>query len=360
MLYCEQTSLKTQWGRLKMRYTNSEERKLEIGFFKSLAFLVFSLVVSLSVFLIYRPSATSRYNFPEYLVTEVSKPQLKTKAIEPVKSIPQEKAPQLISQSESAASRNGVVSVQSTAKTLTKMSDSDAKDFIHQAILMINQNQAGDAKKLLEKVLQDQPDNEEALVQLALVHIIDLKEEKLGQNYLERALKVNPDNKAALSELVEIYASRKDPAGVNYLQSLYDKNPDNNNLAMGIGQILIQDQPTAAIPYLQKAGEPALTDLAEAYSITGNHSKAIETYTRQEEIIANKLQSEDERSGLGKDNLVWAKMNIVNELLAQGKNEQAQKKLEEIKPLTRNEADFIALSNQFKSMKAQPKSSTTL
>lgn len=336
-----------------MRYTNSEERKLEINFFKSLAFLVFSLVVSLSVLLTYRPSATSRYDFPENLTTEAPKTPAKPKTMEPVKALTQERAPQLMSQSPANSSSSSATLTQNTAKAPSKMSDGDAKDLIHQAILMVNQNQAREAKNLLEKVLQDQPDNEEALVQLALVHIIDLKEEKLGQTYLERALKVNPENKAALSELVEIYATRKDPAGVNYLQSLYDKNPDNNNLAMGIGQILIQDQPTAAIPYLQKAGEPALIDLAEAYSLTGNHSKAIEAYSRQEEIIASKLQSEDERSGIGKDNLIWAKMNIVNELLAEGKDELAQKKLDEIRPLTRNEADFLALSNQVKARRGQ-------
>jgi len=305
-----------------------KERKVETEFLSSMVFLIFSLFTSFTVFLVYKP--TRSFNVEVKETVAENKP-VKTKSVQAIAEHAPEKP--------KVPEKNNAIPVQTASVARTNTSESN--DLVKRAIELVNQSQVGEARQLLEKVLQENPDHEEALVQLGLIHLLDLKDEKVAQTYFEKILTINPDNKVALTELVDIYADRADGAGVKYLESLYEKNP-NTSIAMGIGQVLIENNPVAAIPYLEKGGEPALNDLGEAYVMSGNHAKALETFQVQEEKARARLQNADgEGNEYAKDELVRIMLNKYHALNALGNKEAAQQQMNEIRGQIGSDADFL-------------------
>ncbi len=318
-----------------------KENTVESNFLASLLFLLLSLGVSLTVFLKYRPTRSFNYKLELTLAekkaasaAKLSQPaHLATKALD---SKPRS-SESLTHPMHYEPEVHGTV----TPQKATLMS-SDSKELIQKALHLVNEDKPDEARRLLEKVLGEDPNNEEALTQLALIHILDFKDESAAQPLLEKALKINPENKTALAELVEIYADREDGTGVKLLQNIYEKNADNSNLALGIGQVLIESNPKAAIPYLEKGGDRALTDLGEAYSLSGDHVKALETHQHQEDVLNNKIQA-GEGGEYAKEELKRVKINIVVDFKAQGREEQARQKLAELRPEIGNDAEDLAL-----------------
>lgn len=325
-----------------MKKQKRKENKVESEFLTSMLFLMVSLGASLTVFLTY--STTNSFNVEVQELVAEQKPQNKTpvvKAIEKSIDIPKEKSEK-------------IVASKSVPNTVSA-SDTDSSESVKKAIELVNQSQVAEAKLLLEKVLQDNPEHEEALTQLGLIHLLDYKDAKAAQPYFEKILSINPDNKLALAELVDIYADFPDGGGVKYLESLYEKN-QSASIAAGIGQVLIENNPKAAIPYLEKGGEHALNDLGDAYSMSGNYAKALETYQVQEEKAKAKLQNADpETSEYTKDELVRVMMNQYHTLRALGNDEQAQQKQNELRQYIGKEADLLTQSEQPHSkMKKEP------
>ncbi len=271
------------------------ETSVEIQFLGSLSLLLASLILCLFVLLKFRrPTLSHQKEFVSVSLAEKKSSETKKQA--PIVKVSQ-------TQNDSVASASSL----SKQKTL---SEKETKDLVSKAMELVNQAQTEEAKAIFEKVLKDDPEHEEALTQLALIYLLDYKDEKSAQPYFEKILSVNPENKTALAELVDIYANRGDGVGVKYLESLYEKNP-NNSIALGIGQVLIETNPRAAIPYLEKAGDSALNELVEAHLQSGNYERAYENLQRQEELLMNKMQSiEGEHSEYLKDELLRVKMSM--------------------------------------------------
>ncbi len=301
----------------------------ESNFIVSLLFLILSLCISLTVLIRYRPTRSFQVKIPER-IAQTTKTELVSKAIQ----AHTEQAPKIETKAPQRSPSSELASKPAAASSV--VASGDVKEAIQDAMRLINNNQLVEAKSLLEKLVANNPENDEVLTQLALINLLDFKDEESAQPLFEKALALNPNNKTALAELVEIYADRGDESGVKNLQSLYEKNPDNNNLALGIGQVLIESNPKAAIPYLEKGGEKALTDLGEAYSLAGDYPKALETHLRQEESITSKLQSGSGGDFL-QEELLQVRINIIGDLVATGDQNQGLKKLEEIKSKLRPE-----------------------
>jgi hypothetical protein len=304
----------------------SEEKQIESNFLSSMIFLTFSLGISLTVFLSYRPTNSFNVDTGVEKLAEVKPkkvPAHEASKVQLAKVETQKSLDKPSPQSASVQTSIQRASVSSSDKG-GQVSEQEAKDLVQRAIELVNQSEVSEAKLLLEKVLHDNPEHEEALTQLALIHLLDYKDEKAAQPLFEKVLSNNPDHKTALAELVEIYSDRADGSGVKYLENLYEKTP-SPKIALGIGQVLIESNPKAAIPYLEKGGNSALGELAEAHSMNGQYDKAFEVLQRQEELLTSKIQSSDpDRNGYVKDELIRVKMNIVSNLNAQGKTEQVR------------------------------------
>lgn len=307
---------------------DKSSKQVESNFLGSLLFLIFSLTVSLTVFLNYKPTNSFNVNIP-------------------TDSIAVKKAEALPAKKQHTSVEENVISQNVRNEEPKSVASNEANELVKQAIDFVNLNQPNEAKALLEQVLQKNPNDEEALTQLALIHLLDFKDEDKARPIFEKILNNNPENQTALAELVEIYSDSDHDDGINFLKSVYEKSP-NSNVATGLGQVLMETHPKAAIPYLEKGGERALNDLAEAYTVSGNHEKAFETLQRNEELLTGKMQNNEvQDAGFTKDELVRVKMNMVNSLVAQGKQELAHQKAQELKNYFGDSPEYLSYLSSF-------------
>lgn len=161
---------------------------------------------------------------------------------------------------------------------------------IKQAVDLIDSGDPETALEILEKILDDQPNNERALIEVSMIHLIDYRNSQAAVPYLEQAFKVNPNNRMVLAELVGSYSEHDTvDSGINYLQSLQGKTNKESSayISLGIGQLLLADgREDEALPHLEKAvdGMPnspeLLSSLADTHSSAGNSDKAVETYRK--------------------------------------------------------------------------------
>lgn len=86
----------------------------------------------------------------------------------------------------------------------------DTTTVIRQAIEAIKQGNKSNARTLLENVIKNEPNNEEAWFLLA--HVAQTPEQ--ARTYLERVININPNNERAKQQLDKLYAtpSNKQPA----------------------------------------------------------------------------------------------------------------------------------------------------
>lgn len=86
----------------------------------------------------------------------------------------------------------------------------DTNTIIRQAVEAIKQGNKSNARTLLENVIKNEPNNEEAWFLLA--HVAQTQEQ--ARTYLERVVNINPNNERAKQQLEKLYVmpSNKQPA----------------------------------------------------------------------------------------------------------------------------------------------------
>ena len=314
----------------------SEQKESINSFIGSLLLLLVALFTSYSVLLIYRPetSGLHKSSFKQISASK-SLPDSKDSAQhEEMKHLSQGDFAQ-----ESSWPSNGNSKVRSKTKedsnqvNKSTIDSSEIESLLSEAMSLVDQGDHQAATKILEKILEADPRNEMALVEMGMIQLIDLKSPQNAVYYLQSALRVNPSNRVVLAELIGIYDELgQTSTGLGYLQQLYDETPDNAALAAGIGQALAgQGRLQEALPFLEKSAEDsqsgvALTDLADAYSQTGNKEKSLETYQKVIDLERERLDSgyyANDPKG-GKDNLAMAYMDKIAELIQQNKHAEAE------------------------------------
>ncbi|MFK7823150.1 MAG: tetratricopeptide repeat protein [Oligoflexales bacterium] len=318
----------------------SEQKQSINSFLSSFLLLIVALFTSYSILLIYRPetsesfkylpaknSTSKKSNIPNDLVDHERMQHLSQGDFAQESSWP------------SSVSQDGKDKQTNTSKEASLQSKSPSFDpteiesLLSDAMNLVDQGNHQAAAKILEKILEFDPRNEMALVEMGMIQLIDLKSPQNAIYYLQSALRVNPSNRVVLSELVGIYDELgQSGTGLNYLQQLYEETSENTALASGIGQVLAgQGRLQEALPYLEKSAEDsqsgvALTDLADAYSQTGNKEKSLETYQKVIDLERERVESgyyTNDPKG-GKDNLAMAYMDKIAELIQQNKHSEAE------------------------------------
>jgi tetratricopeptide (TPR) repeat protein len=234
---------------------------------------------------------------------------------------------------------------------------------IQKAINLVDAGNVSDTQALLDGVLKRDPKNEQALVEMAMIQLLDLKQTDQAVVYLQRALDVNPGNPVVMSELVSLYEEQgRVEEGLAYMQEVQARNPESLDLAHGVGQKLThagKDQ--EAIEYYERAtGSPeysvrAYRDLADAYSKTGDKEHAVDAYGK---AIASQEQEIQEKAGRGlpvqfaQERLAYTKLEMACALLDKGDVAQAEGLLEEIAPILPGDESLTALRDTIKRKKA--------
>ena len=123
------------------------------------------------------------------------------------------------------------------------------------AMQLIDSGQWRESENILLNILQKDPRDEGALVEMAMLLLIDKHDSRAAQPYLERALEVNPDNEAAVQELLGVYEETRNwEQGLAFLRSMQDDPRKSGYVDYGIGSALMSmGRPAEAVASLQKA-----------------------------------------------------------------------------------------------------------
>lgn len=214
--------------------------------------------------------------------------------------------------------------------------DSDVQDAIDQ----IDSGNIQSAMAMLIMILEKDPKNEQALVEMAMINLLDLKNSDEAIKYLQRVVEVNPSNRIVMSELVSLYDEEgMSDTGLNFLisQSEITGSPE---LSYGIGQMLAsQGRNVEAVEHLEKAANGtdnyrAQKDLADAYARAGFEGKAVTAFAKTLEIQTKDVE-ERNKQGLpttfAKENLSYTKLDMAKAYIQSGQLDEAQAILDEVK-----------------------------
>jgi tetratricopeptide (TPR) repeat protein len=211
---------------------------------------------------------------------------------------------------------------------------------VQAAIDLIDNGQVQEAVDKLKEILAKDPTNEQALVEMAMIQLLDLKNSGEAINYLQKVVGVNPDNRIVISELVSLYEEDgRVEEGLSFLRGSMN-NQNSGEINYGIGQLLsMQGRTDEAISHLEKAigsnvgSFRAQKELADAYSAVGRMDKAIGAY---EKTIADQGRDIEKRekdgmpSSFAKEKLGYNKLDLARALIKNGQLDEAQNILDEV------------------------------
>lgn len=209
-----------------------------------------------------------------------------------------ERGPRLAANSEGKAKR-----VYRPRPPIVAEASDEMADSIQDMISLVDSGDWQTAEKKLLQYIQRHPNDESALVELAMIQLIDKKDAAAAKPYLERVVEGNLDNSSVLGELLAIYQETNTvDEGLKFLKGLKDKDTGSGVLDYGIGSSLLSNgRSEEAIDYLHKALDGSQVDLiivkedlADAYMESGRSDEAIHLFNELEEQIG----SQDKRRTL--------------------------------------------------------------
>lgn len=208
------------------------------------------------------------------------------------------------------------------------------------AIALIDNGQISEAVAALEAVIKKDPKNEQALVELAMIQLLDLKDPDQAIAYLQKAVTIAPGNQVVLSELVSLYDDQERvDDGIAFLQEIDRQQPGSPDVAYGLGQLMsLAGRDVEAIPYLEKAATQgdalrAYRDLAEAYSRAGDSERAIDSYDKALASMERDLASKHQQglpAAYIEERIHYTKLDKARELMRVNDLDGAQRLLDEV------------------------------
>lgn len=166
----------------------------------------------------------------------------------------------------------------------------EAPGAVQKAMDLIDRGLWADAEAILRNYLAEHPKDEMALVEMAMIQLLDRKDSAAALPYLKEAILVNPQNDVVMEELLRSFEETQDwDKGLEFLSSL-PSDPPSAAVSYGMGAALLElDRPQEALEILQRAvydnnvqSFDTRDTLAQAYMATGQTDAAL----RELEAIA--------------------------------------------------------------------------
>lgn len=207
---------------------------------------------------------------------------------------------------------------------------------VRDAQQLIERGEPVAAAALLEEILKNHPDDVQALMELAMIHILDLKNNDRARQLLEQIVKLDGAHRPALNELINIYS---DPArldqGLQFLQAQMDGAADASELHYAYGRLLAMSGRTdEAITHFDQAKglkdiqDQVYVDAAQAAIQSGNYERAFENYRSalrlQEEELARARDQGIDSAVFIEDRIFSTKIEWARMLLRTGRVAQAR------------------------------------
>lgn len=195
---------------------------------------------------------------------------------------------------------SGSSSESETQETRESIPVGDRSANLQKAMDLVDRGQWNEAEPLLLEEIQKDPKNVGALLEMAMIQILDKNDHRSAIPYLEEALHVDLTNDSARIELLNSYDETQDFArGMKEVSSWPDTDEFRGIKQAALGHLQASaGDSVSAIDNLKKAidsGETsyqARSDLAEAYASQGRAGEANREY---EQIINGSYRPEQQR-----------------------------------------------------------------
>ena len=244
-----------------------------------------------------------------------------------------------------------------TEVVATNLPEDEATVSLRSAQELLDRGDVAAAASLLETLIQKYPENVDILMELAMIQVLDFKDETKAKDLLELVVNLDPDHRAALSELLVIFANPAHSAQIaSFLREQIAKVPGSSELNYAYGQMqAAAGKPVEAISYLERS--ESLTDIrgqvygdiADTAAKLGQFEKALDAYqkaeTEEEREIERLREGNKEGLDYAEDRLFALRMEHARTLIKAGRTEDADALLASITGHEDNPG-FLALKNQ--------------
>lgn len=215
-----------------------------------------------------------------------------------------------------------------------------ALDLVNSGVKLVDEGNWLEAEAFFLRALEKDPQNEAALVELAMIQLLDKKDGGQALPYLEKALALNPDNQTLIGETIAIYEQQGRPDdAVRFLKDLAEKNPGSDVLDYGMAQAMLRSgKPDEAVDYLQKAVEQqtgwekdeVIEQLGDTHHQLGNHEAAIDSYQQGAERALQQADSHPEDRAFFEEQYVTNMIKAANIYAEKGDKEQAEEYFQQV------------------------------
>ncbi|MBP9708643.1 MAG: tetratricopeptide repeat protein [Oligoflexales bacterium] len=234
-----------------------------------------------------------------------------------------------------------------------------ALELLEQARKAIDRAEPQTAQVLLEKVLELDPNNDQALFELGMLYLIDYRNKEKARLYLEATVAVNSGNQHGMSELVNLYFETDSiDEGIRNFRELADKHPETSHYPLAAGQLLMDaDRYAEALPFLKEAvekgtqPEQSLADLSRTHAKLGEYALAAQAcqqaLAKQEELIRKALNDTqtNQQNGLDhaaqitamQDTARYMRLDCIEHKIYAGLYEEAESELKMLKAGAKND-----------------------
>ncbi|MFK7873821.1 MAG: tetratricopeptide repeat protein [Oligoflexales bacterium] len=152
----------------------------------------------------------------------------------------------------------------------------------------VDKGNSDHAIELLKRFLEDDPSHEVALMELAMIQLIDQQSPRMAQETFESILHINPNHQMALIELLGLYEDNDlIDEGCQFLKEIYERTPHASKIALALGQFYAQENnQDEALIWLERAAlqdeekPTALSMLADIWLEMGYFQKSWDIFER--------------------------------------------------------------------------------
>lgn len=233
-------------------------------------------------------------------------------------------------------------SVEESGRPVAEQAAAAALPSVRDAQQLVEQGEPAAAAALLEEILKNHPDDIQALMELAMIQILDLKNGERARQLLEQIVRLDALHRPALNELINLYSdpSRLDQ-GLQFLQAQMEGATDSSELHYAYGRLLaMSGRSDEAIAHFDQAKglkdiqDQVYLDAAQAAIQSGNYDRAFENYrsalkVQEDELTRAKDQGIDS-SVFIEDRIFSTKVEWARMLLRTGHVAQARSILDGI------------------------------
>jgi predicted Zn-dependent protease len=171
------------------------------------------------------------------------------------------------------------------------------EESIIRARQLIDQGRHQEALSLLNKLSNENPTDTSILMEIAVLHILDLKDSQSALPILEQIVTIQPDHRAAIRELEVVYRElNHNDEGRDFVLHMTQRHPDSMPLQLLYGKLIAEKNPQASITWFQNAAtdpelhEEALDLIVSSALASHNRNLARETLQKSLRISENRLE----------------------------------------------------------------------